>query len=218
MIYTSDILFIFVQYINIDKNRYNSMKRSYIFLATGFEEIEALATADVLRRAGMEVTLVSIYKDRMVTGANGITVAADVVFDGVDYTDAGWLICPGGMPGAENLVRCEPLADLLKNHVAAGGRVAAICAAPAVVLGQLGLLKGRSATCYPGFEHLLTGAKFTDAPVVCDDKFVLGNGPANALNWALEIVSQTLGRTPAEHVAGGMLAFRNCNEIENYFG
>ena len=207
MIYTSDILFIFVQYINIDKNRYNSMKRSYIFLATGFEEIEALATADVLRRAGMEVTLVSIYKDRMVTGANGITVAADVVFDGVDYTDAGWLICPGGMPGAENLVRCEPLADLLKNHVAAGGRVAAICAAPAVVLSQLGILDGKTATCYPGFEPMLekAGATATGHRVERDGKILPGNGPSSAIPFALAIAAATVGDAKAGEVADGML-------------
>ena len=89
------------------------MKKSFVFLATGFEEIEALATVDVLRRAGIEVTVVSIYKDRMVTGAHGITVAADVVMAGADFSDCDWLICPGGMPGPEHLAKFEPLTELL---------------------------------------------------------------------------------------------------------
>lgn len=196
-----------------------SMKQSFVFLAEGFELIEAMTPVDVMRRAGLDVKTVSITSSRVVKSAQEVSVNADLIFDPTLFKNPAWLILPGGMPGATNLYEFAPLAGLLKNQMnSADGRIAAICAAPAVVLGQLGLLKGRSATCYPGFEHLLTGAKFTDAPVVCDDKFVLGNGPANALNWALEIVSQTLGRTPAEHVAGGMLAFRNCNEIENYFG
>lgn len=119
------------------------MKKSFVFLATGFEEIEALATVDVLRRAGIEVTVVSIYKDRMVTGAHGITVAADVVMAGADFSDCDWLICPGGMPGSEHLAKFEPLTELLKQHNANGGRIAAICAAPAVVLAPLGILDGK---------------------------------------------------------------------------
>lgn len=183
------------------------MKRSYIFLATGFEEIEALATADVLRRAGMEVTLVSIYEERMVTGANGITVAADIVFAASDYSDADWLICPGGMPGSENLVKYEPLATLLKKHFADGGRIAAICAAPAVVLSQLGLLGGKTATCYPGFEHMLTdaGAKATGNRVEHDGNIITGNGPSSAIPFALAIASATVGAETAKNVSGGML-------------
>ncbi len=183
------------------------MKRSYIFLATGFEEIEALATADVLRRAGMEVTLVSIYKDRMVTGANGITVAADIVFPAGEYDDADWLICPGGMPGAENLVRFEPLTELLKKHFAAGGHVAAICAAPAVVLSQLGILAGKTATCYPGFEPMLAqaGAKATGKRVEHDGNIITGNGPSSAIPFALAIAAATVGQSKADEVSTGML-------------
>lgn len=183
------------------------MKRSYIFLATGFEEIEALATADVLRRAGMEVTIVSIHKDRAVTGANGITAMADVIFEGVDFSDADWLICPGGMPGAENLYKFQPLAHLLKAHAAAGGRIAAICAAPAVVLAQLGLLDGKNATCYPGFEPMLTahGAKHQSGRVVTDGNIVTANGPSSALPFAYTIAALTVGQQVADTVSKGML-------------
>lgn len=183
------------------------MKRSYIFLATGFEEIEALATADVLRRAGMDITLVSIYKDRMVTGANGITVAADEVLAGTDCSDADWLICPGGMPGAENLVRCEPLAELLKAHFAKGGRIAAICAAPGVVLAPLGIVKGKQATCYPGFESALEqgGATPVKVRVQEDGNVITGNGPSSAIPFALAIAAATVGRDKAAEIANGML-------------
>lgn len=183
------------------------MKRSYIFLATGFEEIEALATADVLRRCGMEVSLVSILKDRLVTGANGITVAADFVLEGSDYADADWLICPGGMPGASNLFECENLTALLKRHASEGGHLAAICAAPAVVLSQLGLLKGRNATCYPGFEDMMVqgGAHPQPARVVVDGNIVTGNGPSSAIPFALKIAELTVGKAAADQVAEGML-------------
>lgn len=183
------------------------MKRSYIFLATGFEEIEALATADVLRRAGMEVTLVSISKDRMVTGANGITVGADVVMAGCDFSDADWLICPGGMPGSQNLADNKDLTALLVRHFEAGGRVAAICAAPGVVLAPLGILRGKKATCYPGFEDALRagGAEYVDSRSVTDGNVITGNGPSSAIVFALAIAAATVGQANADAVKAGML-------------
>ena len=183
------------------------MKKSFVFLATGFEEIEALATVDVLRRAGSEVTVVSIYKDRMVTGAHGITVAADVVMAGADFSDCDWLICPGGMPGSEHLAKFEPLTELLKQHNANGGRIAAICAAPAVVLAPLGILDGKKATCYPGFENALAqgGATPVDNRVVVDGNVVTGNGPSSAIPFALTIVKETLGGATSNDVSDGML-------------
>ncbi|MDO4319519.1 MAG: DJ-1/PfpI family protein [Bacteroidales bacterium] len=183
------------------------MKRSYIFLATGFEEIEALATADVLRRAGMEVSLIAIHKDRMVTGANGITVAADMLMAGADLADADWLIFPGGMPGAENLHRDAALNDALHAHVKAGGRVAAICAAPALVLAQAGVLQDKKATCYPGFEDYLTrgGATHAAGRVVVDGNVITANGPSSALPFGYAIVEQTLGKKVADEISAGML-------------
>lgn len=183
------------------------MKRSYIFLATGFEEIEALATVDVLRRAGMELTVVSISDNRMVTGAHGITVAADVVMAGCDFADADWLICPGGMPGAQNLVDNSDLAALLRTHADNGGRIAAICAAPAVVLARLGILKGKTATCYPGFEEGLRdgGATHVDKRVVVDGNVITGNGPSSAIPFALAIAEAAAGKQVADEVASGML-------------
>lgn len=196
------------------------MNESFLFLAEGFEEIEALTAVDVLRRAGIPVKTVSITSALQVKGAHGITVTADVLFDNTLFSSAEWLILPGGMPGATNLYNCAPLQGLLRRQAQSGkGRIAAICAAPAVVLGQMGLLEGRSATCYPGFENLLKGANAVSAPVTTDDKFVLGNGPANALPWALAIVKEARGENMATQVANGMLLYpKSNNEVENYFG
>lgn len=184
------------------------MKQSFLFLANGFEEIEALTAVDVLRRAGIPVKTVSITESLQVTGAHGITVKADVLYDNTLFDSPEWLILPGGLPGADNLYDFAPLCGLLERQVNDdNGKVAAICAAPAVVLGQLGLLKGVKATCYPGFENMLEGAQYEDSRVVVDGKFVTGNGPASALEWALAIVTETIGHTEAVNVAGGMLYY-----------
>ena len=196
------------------------MKESFVFLAAGFEEIEALTVIDVLRRAGMNVQTVSITSALQVRGAHGVTVNADLLFDNTLFSDPDWLILPGGMPGATNLFEFSPLQGVLKSQAESDkGRIAAICAAPAVVLGQLGLLKGQKATCYPGFENLIEGATLIDEPVVVSNKFVLGNGPANALPWALSIVKEALGQEQAAKVASGMLYYpTELNPQVNYFG
>lgn len=195
------------------------MKESYLFLADGFEEIEALTPIDVMRRADMKVTTVSISSSRQVKGAHGVIVTTDVVYDPVMFTSPDWLILPGGMPGASNLYDFAPLQGLLRYHKEHGGHIAAICAAPAVVLGQLGLLEGEKATCYPGFEELCKGAEMIDSPVVESNNLVLGNGPANALVWALAIVAKALGEPAAESVASGMLRFANpCDKHDFNFG
>lgn len=185
------------------------MKKSYLFLAEGFEEIEALATVDILRRAGIEVATVAIGQSLSVAGAHGVAVTADMAFAGADCSDAAWLICPGGMPGAANLRQCEPLCTLLKAHAAAGGHIAAICAAPAVVFAPLGLLKGKRATCYPGFEKacLAGGADMQSQSVVVDGNTITGSGPASAIQFALAIVSHTLGAAASQQVAAGMLLY-----------
>lgn len=196
------------------------MKDSFIFLAEGFEEIEAITVIDLMRRAGLPVKTVSITTALQVTGAHGVTVNTDVIFDNTLFKDAEWLILPGGMPGATNLFNFGPLQGLLKTQLESeNGRIAAICASPAVVLGQLGLLKGEQATCYPGFENLLDGAKVIDAPVVVSGKFVLGNGPANAMIWALSIISETISSQEALKVANGLLLYpRDTNEVDHFFG
>lgn len=196
------------------------MNDSFLFLAAGFEEIEALTAVDVMRRAGMNVHTVSITTSLQVKGAHGITVNADLIFDNTLFNNPAWIVLPGGMPGATNLYEYAPLQGLLKSQAeSAEGRIAAICAAPAIVLGQMGLLKGHKATCYPGFEKYVEGAEMVDSPVVVSGKYVLGNGPANAMRWALEIVKEAMGEETAAQVADGMLFFpKEDDRLKNYFG
>lgn len=195
------------------------MKESFIFLADGFEEIEALTVIDVLRRADIPAKTVSITSSHQVTGAHGVTVTADLIYDSTLFTDPEWLILPGGMPGATNLYEFDLLTGLLRRHAQSNGKIAAICAAPAVVLGQLDLLEGKKATCYPGFENLCHGAEMIDSPVVVSDNLVLGNGPANALLWALNIVQVAKGEPVAVQIANGMLLYpRSTDDLDHYFG
>lgn len=194
------------------------MKESFLFLAAGFEEVEALTAVDVLRRAGIPVKTVSITSALQVTGAHGITVTADVLFDNTHFSSPEWIILPGGMPGATNLYEFAPLRGLLQRQAESKhGRIAAICAAPAVVLGQLGLISGVKATCYPGFEEQLGEAEYIDAPVVTDGKFVTGNGPASALEWALTIVKETRGIGEALQIANGMLLYPKSDADSGYY-
>lgn len=193
------------------------MKTSYIFLADGFEDIEAITVIDVLRRANIPIKTVSITSSMKVTSTHGIHVGTDLIFDTNLFQNADWLICPGGMPGASNLYDFAPLGGLLCQHSANGGRLAAICAAPAVVFGQLGLLQGREATCYPGFEHLCQGARMVDKPVVISNHdMILGNGPSNALPWALAIVKETLGEQESRKIANDMLLYPRTQDYIDY--
>lgn len=182
------------------------MKHSYLFLADGFEEIEAIATVDVLRRAGLIVNTVSINPTGEATGANGVTVTADRTIDQIELEpDTEWLICPGGMPGAQNLSECPRLSELLTAQFKRGGRIAAICASPAVVLAPLGILKGRKATCYPGFESIVNDCDMTGDPVVATDTLVTGNGPGNTIPFALAIAAISKGTEVASEVGSGMM-------------
>lgn len=195
------------------------MKDSFLFLAHGFEEVEALTAVDVLRRAGIPVKTVSVTDSLQVIGAHNISVTADVLFADCNFDGAPWLICPGGLPGATNLHEYEPLQELLLKQADAKRGIAAICAAPAAVLCPLGLLEGRKATCYPGFESHCSMAEWVDAPVVADKYFVLGNGPSNAMLWALNIVEQSLGAAAAREVAAGLLFFpASENNLDFTFG
>ncbi len=178
---------------------------NYVFLANGFEEIEAMAPVDMMRRAGMDVTTVSISDTQEVTGAHGVTVVADALMTDVDAEAAEWLVLPGGMPGATNLAACETLTSMLVAHAQQGGKVAAICASPAIVLAPLGLLKDKDAVCYPGMETEGHGANWCDDMVVVDDNIVTGKGPAAACSFGFTITAISQGVEKAEQVASGML-------------
>lgn len=181
------------------------MKTTYVFLADGFEEIEAVAPVDIMRRADMIVRTVSINGAKNVTGANGVTYKADCLFEEVDFSNAGYLVLPGGMPGATNLYGFEPLCRLLKEHNNKGGKIAAICASPAVVLAPLGILNGKRATCYPGFEKELINIDMTGERVVKDGNVITANGPASALLFGKAIVEDVCGKQTADQIAAGML-------------
>lgn len=183
-------------------------KRSYVFLAEGFEEIEALTVVDILRRANIDVTTVSITDNATVKGAHGIPVVADALFANTDFANADWLIVPGGIPGAPNLAAFKPLCSLLQAHNRAGGRIAAICAAPAVVLSPLGILDGREATGYPGTTDGIRGVNWRDSRVVVSGNVVTGNGPASAMQFALTIVAQATEEAIAQQVGSGLLFYR----------
>lgn len=180
------------------------MKNVLLFLVDGFEEIEALATVDVLRRAGVQVTTVSINPTEVVTGAHGIPVIADALFADCAPAEADMLVLPGGMPGAANLDAHEGLRAAISAHAEAGKWLAAICAAP-MVYGHMGLLNGKNATCYPGFESELAGATYTAAPVEKDGNIITGKGPAVVLPFAYALAETLVGEEVVAQVKNGML-------------
>ena len=180
------------------------MNKMYVFLASGFEEIEALAPVDVMRRAGLDVTLVSVTDDFVVHGAHGIPVVADALFANLDFADASLLFLPGGLPGATNLEAHEGLGKLLAaKAVDEGVIISAICAAP-LVLGGLGLLAGKQATCYPGFEDTMVGATYTAAKVTCDGNIFTACGPGAAWDLGFAFVGHFCGFAKADELRKGM--------------
>lgn len=181
------------------------MKRVALFLANGFEEIEALGTVDILRRAKISVETVSVTSEKKVEGAHGISVVADKTFDEFNSADIDVLVLPGGMPGAKNLNEHDELKKLLKEFAENPDKnVAAICAAP-MVLGGLGLLDGKKATCYPGFEPELIGAKVTDEKVVEDENIITGKGPGLVFDFGLQLVETIAGLATRKEVQEGLL-------------
>lgn len=189
------------------------MAKAYIFLANGFEEVEALGTVDILRRGGVDVKTVSINDDTAVTSAHGVTISADITFNQAGLDNADLLILPGGMPGATNLNAHKGVCDALLKQNERGGRIAAICAAP-MVLGGLGLLNGRRATCYPGFEKYLDGAEYTGELFVTDGNITTGEGPAATFPFAYELLATLTDESTAHNVAEGMmyLHLMGCHE------
>ncbi|MCM1521557.1 MAG: DJ-1/PfpI family protein [Muribaculaceae bacterium] len=184
------------------------MSTTYVFLAPGFEEIEAIAPVDLMRRAGIDVMTVAVGESRHVTGAHGITVEADLLLGDEDMSDADLLVAPGGMPGAKNLADSDKLCALFKAQAARGALVAAICAAPAVLLSHIGVLKGKNATCYPGFDDDLRagGATYvSDERVVRDDNIITANGPSSAIPFGLALVEALRPRHSREVAAGILL-------------
>ena len=180
------------------------MKTIFVFLADGFEEIEAITPVDVLKRAGLNVQTVSVMEEQTVAGAHGITVLADKMFAEIRLEDAEMLLLPGGLPGATNLDAHQGLSDMIMAFAAEGKPLAAICAAP-LVFGNRGLLQGKKATCYPGFETYLTGAEYTAALVETDGNFITAKGPGAAMDFAFAIVEKYCGIEKVNELKSGMM-------------
>lgn len=175
-----------------------------IHFANGFEEIEALTVVDVLRRADIDAKMVSITGDFLVTGAHGVTVKTDQLFDGIDYGSCEMIVLPGGMPGSKNLGAHEELTEKIVEFAAKGKWIAAICAAP-MVFGELGLLEGKTAVIYPGMESHLYGAKVGDKNVEVDGKIITSKGPGTAMQFSLALVEALMGKETAKNLAVSLL-------------
>lgn len=176
----------------------------YVFLADGFEEMEAIAPVDVLRRCGAQVLTVSITEDREVKGSHGIPVLADCVASVCNFDDADAVILPGGLPGADNLENSSTVKKVLLKTNEKGAICAAICAAPKV-LGKFGLLNGKQATCAPGFENELTGAEKLDERVVVSNNIITACGAGAAYEFAFALAEKLGYRAEAKKVKSGML-------------
>ena len=163
------------------------MSKACIFLADGFEEVEGLTVVDILRRAGVEIHMVSITGETKVTGSHGIEIKCDTCIGQENFSETELFVLPGGMPGTKNLGACKALTELLTASFEAGKKLAAICAAPSA-LGILGILEGKNATCYPGFEDQLKGAKFNAVPVVTDGNITTSRGMGTSILLGLELV------------------------------
>lgn len=176
----------------------------YTFLATGFEEVEALTVVDILRRAGMEVSMVSLTGTKIVTGAHNIPVVADILFESVDFSDAELLYLPGGLPGATNLDEHRGLREVILQMADRKVWLAAVCAGP-MVFGHLGLTRGKRCTCYPGFESELEGADYTGSMVEVDGRLVTGRGPAACMELGYTIVELLKGEGASDALREGMM-------------
>ena len=190
------------------------MKGTYIFLADGFEVSEALTTVNMLRRGGINVKTVSIYDDRIVTSSNRIPVVADMAFGEFKASTSfgpclpsDVMIFPGGMPGSSNLAAFRKLMEIMVQHFSEGGTVAAICAAPSVVLTLLPDINGKRMTCYDGFEEAITakGAECVKEGVVVDGNMITGRGPGWAVDFGLAILAHVKGQEIADKVKAGLM-------------
>jgi 4-methyl-5(b-hydroxyethyl)-thiazole monophosphate biosynthesis len=179
------------------------MGKILIHLADGFEEIEAIAPIDILRRGGCDVLTVSVMGRKEVTSSRGVTVVADTLFSANSYHDAEMLVLPGGMPGTKNLKEHSGLREMLLKAYDSGKWLAAICAAP-TILGSLGLLKGKKATCFPGMENELTGAIVTQNFVEQDGKIITAKGAGVATDFGFALLKCIKDEKTAQEVKAKM--------------
>lgn len=158
----------------------------YMFLADGFEETEAIGALDVIRRAGIEIKTVGVT-GREICGSHGVKVIADIEKSEVDFSDMQGVLLPGGMPGTTNLGKDGSVTEAIRFCAEKNLLIAAICAAP-MLLGKLGVLKGRAAVCYPGFEEYLDGALLCNDKAVTDGNVITGKGAGASMLFGAKIV------------------------------
>lgn len=179
-------------------------KRISVHLAEGFEEVEAISIIDVLRRADLDVVVVSVTGKTEVTGAHQIKVVADALFEDMNYEQVDMIVLPGGIPGATNLDAHSGLRNMIRKFDSEKKSLAAICAAP-LVFGNLGILNGKQAVCYPGYEKYLKGAEVLTIPVVESGNVITGRGAGVSMKFALKIVEKMVSSEKAEVLAKQML-------------
>ena len=170
------------------------MSKCYLLFAEGFEECEGLVTLDILRRAGLEAYTVSIQDAHTVVGAHGVPITCD-------RTLPELVVLPGGMPGTTNLYADKRVTDAVRTMEDAGKYVAAICAAPSIILGGMGLLEGKKATCYPGMEDGMKGSTPEKKNAVTDGRIITGCGVGGALDFACELITALCGKAKADEIA-----------------
>ena len=180
------------------------MKKLGVFMADGCEEIEALTVVDLARRAGIEVAMISITGEKLVKGAHGIDFLTDIPAEYMDFDMLDGIVLPGGMPGTLNLGANDYVQKIIAQFANEGKLVSAICAAPSV-LGEAGLLKGKRATSYPGFEEKLLGAECCADSVVIDGNFITSRGMGTAIDFALAIIEYLIDTETADKLGAGIV-------------
>lgn len=175
------------------------MAQALIFLGTGYEEVEMLTVVDMLRRAEISIDMVSITDKREVTSSHNVTITADKLLSEADFDEADMLILPGGIPGTPNLRACEPLCKHLQEFAGNGKWVAAVCAAPSI-LGELGILEGRKATCFPSFADKLVTGSYIKQPVVTDGKIITSRGMGTCIDFAGAIIEALKDKETADSI------------------
>lgn len=180
------------------------MSKIGIFMANGCEEIEGLTVVDILRRGGVDIDMISITDCTQVTSSHRVTFYTDTVKSAVTFEKLDGIVLPGGMPGTLNLGADETVVRVVKEFAANGRLVAAICAAPSV-LGAAGVLQGKAATCHPGFEEKLTGARVSTDPVVRDGNIITSRGMGTATSFGLAILDYLCGPETVQQVCKGLV-------------
>lgn len=175
------------------------MAQAFIFLATGYEEVEMLTVVDMLRRAEITIDMVSVTDSLAVTSSHNVTIQADRLLSDTNFDEAQILILPGGVPGTPNLRACQPLCDKLQEFAQNGKKLAAVCAAP-TVLASLGILEGKKATCYPTFADKLESGEYVKQPVVQDGNVITSRGMGTCIEFAAAIIEALKDKATADEV------------------